>query len=135
MLLDREGKHVGEVRMDETIQDVGRALLRYRKRVSFALIEQVNAMPKQGIASAFKFGQAYGMQQAMVAILGWRYELIRPQEWQAQMRCRKNKKTKDKNVTKSAAQQLFPDIKVMHRNADALLLAELARRIGKERGW
>lgn len=35
----------------------------------------------------------------------------------------------DKNVTKAAAQRLFPDQKVVHATADAMLLAEYARRV------
>jgi hypothetical protein len=35
----------------------------------------------------------------------------------------------DKNVTKSRAQELFPEVKVTHAIADALLIAEYGRRI------
>jgi hypothetical protein len=35
----------------------------------------------------------------------------------------------DKNVTKRRAQQLFPQLKVTHAIADALLIAEYGRRV------
>jgi len=34
----------------------------------------------------------------------------------------------DKNVSKRRAQELFPEIKITHAIADALLIAEYARR-------
>ncbi len=37
----------------------------------------------------------------------------------------------DKNVSKRRAQELFPALKVTHAIADALLIAEFARRAGK----
>ncbi len=39
----------------------------------------------------------------------------------------------DKNVTKRKAQELFPEIKVTHAIADALLIGEYARRDIEER--
>jgi hypothetical protein len=33
----------------------------------------------------------------------------------------------DKNISKARAQELFPRVKVTHKNADALLLAKLAQ--------
>ena len=35
----------------------------------------------------------------------------------------------DKNVTKSRAQELFPELKITHAIADALLIAEYGRRV------
>jgi hypothetical protein len=37
----------------------------------------------------------------------------------------------DKNVTKRMAQQLYPDIKITHANADALLIHEYGKQIHK----
>jgi hypothetical protein len=54
------------------------------------------------------------------------YDLVLPVKWQTAMSCR----TKgDKNVSKARAQQLFPDVKVTHAIADALLIAEFCRRV------
>jgi hypothetical protein len=43
------------------------------------------------------------------------------------MKCRSGG---DKKITKAAAQRLFPRMKVTHKNADALLIAEYGRRVG-----
>lgn len=88
------------------------------------VIEQVNAMPKQGVSSSFKFGRSFGQAEAIVVCHKWPYKLVRPAKWQQMMCCRSKG---DKNVTKAAAQRLFPGIKITHAIADSLLLAELAR--------
>jgi hypothetical protein len=91
----------------------------------FAYIERVHSMPKQGVASSFKFGQSYGFLRGLLIACGIPFEEVSPVKWQTAMGCRSGG---DKNVTKARAQQLFPDVKVTHANADALLLAEYCRR-------
>lgn len=90
-----------------------------------AMLEQVNAMPKQGVVSTFKFGQSFGFLRGLLAGHQIPFELVRPQKWQQVMGCLSKG---DKNVTKAAAQRLWPQHKITHANADALLLAEFARR-------
>jgi Holliday junction resolvasome RuvABC endonuclease subunit len=91
-----------------------------------AVIEQVNAMPKQGVSSTFKFGKSFGFLIGILTALQVPYESYRPQVWQKHMRCL----TKgDKNVSKAAAQRLWPSTKITHANADALLIAEFCRQI------
>jgi Holliday junction resolvasome RuvABC endonuclease subunit len=91
-----------------------------------AVIEQVNAMPKQGVSSTFKFGKSFGFLIGILTALQVPYESYRPQVWQKHMRCL----TKgDKNVSKAAAQRLWPSVKITHANADALLIAEFCRQI------
>jgi hypothetical protein len=51
----------------------------------FAVIEKVNAMPKQGRSSIFKFGTNFGIWQGRLEILGVRMALISPQKWQNDM--------------------------------------------------
>lgn len=89
-----------------------------------ATIEQVHSMPKQGVASSFKFGVSYGFLRGCLVASGVRFVEVSPVKWQTAMKCR----TKgDKNVSKARAQQLFPGVKVTHATADAMLLAEYAR--------
>jgi Holliday junction resolvasome RuvABC endonuclease subunit len=92
----------------------------------YALIERVNAMPKQGVSSTFKFGQSYGMLRGFLVALSIPFEEVSPVKWQTAMGCRTGG---DKNISKARAQQLFPNIKVTHAIADALLIAEHCRRV------
>jgi len=114
-------------RLSETEQEVAAFLdERYKDTAeTFALIERVHSMPKQGVASSFKFGQSYGFLRGLLAAYDIPFEEVNPAKWQGALSCR----TKgDKNVTKQKAGQLFPGIKVAHWNADALLIAEYCRR-------
>jgi hypothetical protein len=53
------------------------------------------------------------------------FERVTPQKWQKAMGCM----TKgDKNVSKRRAQELFPQLKITHAIADALLIAEYGRK-------
>ena len=86
----------------------------------YAYIEQVHAMPKQGVKSCFTFGQNYGALQMALTCAGIPYEYVTPVKWMNHLNCR----TKgDKNVTKAKAQREWPHHKITHAIADAMLIA------------
>ena len=93
---------------------------------SIAVLEKVHAMPKQGVTSSFSFGQSYGFLRGVLTALQIPFVEVSPQRWQKAMGCL----TKgNKNVTKQAAQQRWPHLKITHANADSLLIAEYARTV------
>jgi Holliday junction resolvasome RuvABC endonuclease subunit len=122
-VVDPLGAVVSVQRLEATQHDVWAWIA--AQRVRFAVIEKVSAMPKQGVSSTFKFGTSYGFCQGMLVAAGIRFEFVTPQKWQKALDCRSGG---DKNVTKARAQALFPGVKVIHVNADALLISEFARR-------
>jgi len=86
-----------------------------------AYLEQVASSPQMGVVSAFSFGRGYGNLEMALTAAGIPFERVRPQVWQKALGCM----TKgDKNITKRKAQELFPDIKITHATADALLIAQ-----------
>lgn len=91
-----------------------------------ALIEKVNAMPKQGVSSTFKFGESFGQLQGVIAACGIPCEFVLPRRWQQKMGCLSGG---DKNVTKARAMAIWPMQKITHKEADALLIAEYYRRL------
>ena len=113
-------------KMPETERDVWLALSTWDRTNAFAVIEAVHSMPKQGVASSFKFGRSYGFLRGCLIASGIPFEEVTPQKWQKALGCMSRG---DKNVTKARAQQLFPGLKITHATADALLLAEYARRL------
>ncbi len=118
---------VKTVRMSNTEHDVADFLAFWgvRNGESFAFLERVHSMPKQGVSSSFKFGASYGFLKGLLVGMQIEFEEVTPQKWQKAMGCM----TKgDKNVSKSAAQRLFPREKVVHATADAMLIAEFCRR-------
>jgi len=93
---------------------------------SFAFIENVHSMPKQGVSSSFKFGQNFGRLEGILTAKRIPFDYVLPQKWQKEMGCLSRG---DKNVTKAKAQSLFPSEKITHQVADALLLADYCRRV------
>lgn len=93
-------------------------------------IEQVNAMPGQGVSSTFKFGQSFGLLRGFLIASGVPFEMLRPTEWQKAMGLSGKfpSKTARKNAHKARAQELFPELKITHANADALLIAAALER-------
>ncbi len=123
--IDEDGALVGVWKMpaeDARIFDVLKAFTEIGS--PRAVLEKVSASPQMGVTSAFSFGGHYrGLRMALVAAC-IPFDEVRPQIWQRDMDCLTGG---DKNVTKRAAQILFPALKVTHAIADALLLAEYAR--------
>lgn len=107
---------------DSTPHDIGIALEEYLQigENVKAYIENVHSMPKQGVASSFKFGRGFGMLEGILIGLKIPYMFVSPQKWQTEMGCLSKG---DKNITKAAAQRRYPAEKITHATADAILIA------------
>lgn len=138
-ILTSEGEIVDVSKMPETETDVSEYIREFSKTICMAVIEGVHAMPKQGVSSSFKFGRQYGGLRMALIAHQIRFETVMPGVWQKSMSCLSqgrngptDGKTEKKNLTKSKAQELFPVLpdgsRITHAIADALLLAEFARR-------
>jgi len=129
-VIDGDGLFVACMRLNETPADVWAWLESYTAGVRHAVLERVSAMPRQGVASTFKFGVSYGLVQGFLVAADIPFEKVTPGVWQRKLGCLSGG---DKNVTKRRAQELFPAAHVTHHVADAYLLAEYARRVVAER--
>jgi len=127
-IVDDAGKYVDCVRFSETENDVVVWLDKWKGNVSYAFLEKVHSMPKQGVSSSFRFGALYGFCKGILVSSGIPWEECPPQKWMKFLGCSTGG---DKNVTKQFAQRLHPGVKVIHANADALLIAEYCRRMRK----
>ena len=122
--------------LDGTGKDVADWFHQFDLHRARAALEKVHAgvfggrggeQRSMGVTSAFTFGQSYGHIQGVLDANEVPYLLVRPQKWQKDMGCMSGG---DKNRTKAEAQRRWPFIKVTHRIADSLLLAEWARTHG-----
>lgn len=98
---------------------------------TFCVLEQVGGMPNDGGSRAFNFGRNYGLIEMSLYAFKTKVLYVRPQEWQKAMFPVKHKKTTKtlwKNELKTYAQCLYGELKVTLKNADALLIAEYAKR-------
>lgn len=98
------------------------------------IVEQVHAMPGQGVTSMFNFGRSFGYILGVLEAHEIPYQLVSPQKWQNSLSIH----SKDESV--SHAKRLFPkaNLKPTERSrkdsdgiADALNLAEYGRRLYK----
>lgn len=90
-----------------------------------AFIEKVGPMPQQGVVSVWTFGRGFGELMMALCAAEISHELVAPSKWQRALQCQSGG---NKNITKAAAQRLFPHLKITHAIADALLIAEYGRR-------
>ena len=97
-----------------------------------AVLEKVHAFPGQGVTSMFSFGENYGRLQGLLTALRIPYELAPPETWQKALgiprRGRGESKADFKRRLADHASRLFPSTEIPRAAADAVLLAEYARR-------
>lgn len=74
--------------------------------VDHIFIEQVGAMPGQGVTSMFNFGTVYGFVQALAFSAGVPVSFVRPQEWKKGVGIPNGS---DKSASRIRASQLFPN--------------------------
>jgi Holliday junction resolvasome RuvABC endonuclease subunit len=90
----------------------------------FAGIERAGSMPRQGVASAFKYGRAAGTIEAVVACCKVPSVLIEPSKWKRALHL-----NSEKEASRQLAIQLFPhahdrlNLKRHHQRAEAMLIA------------
>lgn len=114
------------IRLDQTDHDIAGQFEQAIAFPSVAVLENVHSSPQMGVRSSFTFGESFGFLKGLLAAYAIPYSLVTPQVWQRKMGCL----TKgNKNITKQAAQRLWPGEKITHRDADARLLAEYCRVI------
>lgn len=119
--------------------DVYKVVSEFREAVNHysiqhAFIEQVSAMPKQGVSSMFKFGTVYGTLQGIVASFGIPTTFVTPQKWKKSLSV-----PAVKDAARLRASQLMPQHidwwprKKDHNRADAALIAYYGA--SKLKGW
>lgn len=95
-------------------------------------LEQVHAMPKQGVSSTFNFGMGYGFIKGVLEALDIPYQEIPPQRWKKEFGL-----NTDKAKSIEVCKRLFPGVNLLPTPrskvdsdgmAEALLMAEYARR-------
>ena len=81
-------------------------------------MENVHAMPGQGVSSTFKFGEAKGILLGAFASLGAVRYMVPPQTWKSWFNL-----GKDKKASLELARSLFPQCSIKNHNmAEAILI-------------
>lgn len=104
---------------------VGAFLREHVTPSAHAFLEQVGAMPGQGVSSMFTFGHAAGVVEGLIQGLSIPYTLVTPQAWKR----RAGLIGSDKDAARSRAIQLYPSVRILDLKekgqavADAMLIA------------
>ena len=89
------------------------------------VVEQVNAMPGQGVTSMFNFGQSFGVIKGVCAALSLPIHFVRPTKWKKHFNLIKT----NKDASRTKVIEAYPEISSkLHRKkdsnrADAILIA------------
>ena len=89
------------------------------------VVEQVNAMPGQGVTSMFNFGQSFGVIKGICAALNLPIYFVRPAKWKKHFNLIKT----NKDASRTKVIEVYPEISSkLHRKkdsnrADAILIA------------
>ena len=89
------------------------------------IIEQVSAMPGQGVTSMFNFGQSYGILKGICSAMQLSMHFVRPAKWKKYF----NLINSEKDASRAKAIEIFPYFssqlskKKDSNKADAILIA------------
>ena len=89
------------------------------------VIEQVSAMPGQGVTSMFNFGQSFGVLKGMCSAMQLPMYFVRPAKWKKYFNLIKS----EKDASRTKAIEVFPYISTQlsrkkdSNKADAILIA------------
>jgi len=93
------------------------------------VVEQVNAMPGQGVTSMFNFGQTFGAIKGICAALGLPIFFVRPAKWKKHFELINS----SKDASRTKAIEMYPSIseqlskKKDVNKSDAILIARYYR--------
>tara|TARA_B100000900_G_scaffold294886_1_gene253606 strand:+ start:683 stop:1183 length:501 start_codon:yes stop_codon:yes gene_type:complete len=89
------------------------------------VIEQVSAMPGQGVTSMFNFGQSFGILKGICSAMQLSMYFVRPAKWKKYF----NLLNSEKDASRTKAIEIFPyfssqlSLKKDSNKADAILIA------------
>ena len=92
---------------------------------TIVVVEQVNAMPGQGVTSMFNFGQTFGAIKGICAALGLPIFFVRPAKWKKHFELINS----SKDASRTKAIEMYPSIsdqlskKKDVNKSDAILIA------------
>ena len=100
-----------------------------KKENTFVIVEQVSAMPGQGVTSMFNFGQTFGSIKGICAALGLPIFYVRPAKWKKHFELINS----SKDASRTKVIEMYPSIssrltkKKDVNKADAILIARFFR--------
>lgn len=116
-------------------KDLYLQITKFTSRINTCAIEQVHAMPKQGVVSTFSFGRGFGSLICLLDVLYIPFEQVTSQRWKRKLfgytTPDKKKSIEFAKSLENGSKYLIPERRRTEHDgvADAICLAEYCRLI------
>ena len=118
-------KNKRQVNGSQIYNEISKRINKTKDNEVRVVIEQVSAMPGQGVTSMFNFGQSYGILKGICSAMQLPMYFVRPAKWKKYY----NLINSEKDASRTRAIEIFPYFspqlskKKDNNNADAILIA------------
>ena len=118
-------KNKRQVNGSQIYNEILKRIKQVEKQEIRVVIEQVSAMPGQGVTSMFNFGQSFGILKGMCSAMQLPMYFVRPAKWKKYF----NLINSEKDASRTRAIEIFPYFssqlskKKDSNKADAILIA------------
>ena len=118
-------KNKKQVNGSQIFNEISLQIKTYEKKDIKVVIEQVSAMPGQGVTSMFNFGQSFGILKGICSAMQLPIYFVRPAKWKKYF----NLINSEKDASRTRAIEIFPYFssnlskKKDSNKADAILIA------------
>jgi|TARA_B110000971_G_C20007888_1_gene500112 crossover junction endodeoxyribonuclease RuvC len=118
-------KNKRQVNGSQVYNEISKKIKQVDKKDIKVIIEQVSAMPGQGVTSMFNFGQSYGILKGMCSAMQLPMYFVRPAKWKKYFGLINT----EKDASRTKAIEIFPYFssnlskKKDSNKADAILIA------------
>ena len=121
----KEKKNKKQVNAAQIYNEINKRIKNLEKKNIKVVIEQVSAMPGQGVTSMFNFGQSFGILKGICSAMQLPIYFVRPAKWKKYF----NLINSEKDASRTRAIEIFPYFssnlskKKDSNKADAILIA------------
>ena len=118
-------KNKKQVNGSQIYNEILKRTNKFQKKDIRVIVEQVSAMPGQGVTSMFNFGQSFGALKGICAAMQLPMYFVRPAKWKKYFNLIKS----EKQASRTKAIEIFPQIsnklskKKDINKADAILIS------------
>ena len=118
-------KNKRQINGPQTYNEISKRINKLPKKDIVVVIEQVSAMPGQGVTSMFNFGQSFGVLKGICSAMQLSMHFVRPAKWKKYFGLIKT----EKDASRTKVIEIFPYIssqlsrKKDSNKADAILIA------------
>ena len=118
-------KNKRQVNGVQIFNEISERIKKFDKKNIKVVIEQVSAMPGQGVTSMFNFGQSFGILKGVCSAMNLSMHFVRPAKWKKHF----NLINASKDASRTKAIEIFPYFSINlskkkdANKADAILIA------------